>query len=807
VTIIACWLRLELRRRWRSLAVLALLVAVAGATVMAALAGARRGASAQQRLDERTLPASAAILANTPGFDWKPIRRLPEIAAMTNFAVDYNMTPIGFSGDGLSFPHTDHEIMRTIERPVIFEGRALNPDRADEVDVTREFVKYHHKSIGDTVEVVLATPKEILAQDGSGPNHTYTGPRVTLHIVGVGELSSRWGVDQPGAHGGVLLSPGLYDKYPQNIVGPPGRSLNYVNALVRLHGGEAALPQLSKDLTRITGRSDIDILNLVQGERDAQHHIAFESRCLLAFGIAAFVAALFLVGQAIARYAAASTEELQTVRALGLTPVQSVAAAVAGPALMGVVAAVAAVIGAVLASQLLPFGTAGLMEPSPGISWDWVIFGPGLAVIIGSVAAGAAIAAAFAVAAARRDRPVRRSTVATTMNRSRLPVPIVIGIRFALESGRGRTAVPVRPALLGSVMGVLGVVAAFTFSHGVSDAAAHPERFGQTFQLGAFIGINGHDFGPADRLITALQHNADVSGVDDARTAVATQAGGDTSVSIYAYSTGAKAIPVVILDGRLPESEQEVVLAPKTMSALHTHIGAQVTLTGQRTHPATFTVVGAGLVPQGPHNGYADGGWLTQHGYDRLFTGFKFHIVLVTLRPGARGHGAGAALTASLVKADKRLQDFQLDQPDPIPEVALLREVRKLPIFLGAFLAFLAVGAVGHALATAVRRRSHDLAVLRAVGMTQWQCRWAVVTQATVLALVGAAFGIPLGLAVGRTVWRIVADYTPIEYVPPTALWTLALVGPAALVLANLLAAWPGHRAARLRVAHVLRAE
>jgi ABC-type antimicrobial peptide transport system permease subunit len=117
------------------------------------------------------------------------------------------------------------------------------------------------------------------------------------------------------------------------------------------------------------------------------------------------------------------------------------------------------------------------------------------------------------------------------------------------------------------------------------------------------------------------------------------------------------------------------------------------------------------------------------------------------------------------------------------------------------------VGAVGHAVATAVRRRSHDLAVLRAAGMTPWQCRGVVVTQATVLAIVGLVFGIPLGLALGRTVWRVVADYTPIQYVAPLAAIALLLVGPAALLVANLLAAWPGRRAARLRIAAVLRAE
>jgi hypothetical protein len=381
-----------------------------------------------------------------------------------------------------------------------------------------------------------------------------------------------------------------------------------------------------------------------------------------------------------------------------------------------------------------------------------------------------------------------------------------VGTRFALEAGRGRTAVPVRPALVGAVMGVLGVLAAFTFSHGVSDAAGHPERFGQTYQLVSFIGINGQDFGPANRLLSGLRDQPTVAGVDDARTAVATVAGRDDSVSLWAYSPGSKAIPVVILSGRLPETADEVVLAPRTMSALHTHVGATISLTGSRKKVA-YTVVGSGLVPTGPHNGYADGGWTTQHGYDRLFRGFKFHVVLVTLKPGARGASAGAALAAALTKSDKSLRGLSFDKPDPIPEVAQLREVERLPLLLGVFLALLAIGAVGHALATAVRRRSHDFAVLRALGMSQRQCRWVVVTQASVLAVIGLLFGVPLGLALGRSVWRVVADYTPVAYVPPMAALALLLVVPGALLFANLLAAWPGRRAARLRIAHILRAE
>ena len=46
---------------------------------------------------------------------------------------------------------------------------------------------------------------------------------------------------------------------------------------------------------------------------------------------------------------------------------------------------------------------------------------------------------------------------------------------------------------MGAVAGVLGVLAAFTFSAGVADAAANPARFGQTNQLETYIGENGQD--------------------------------------------------------------------------------------------------------------------------------------------------------------------------------------------------------------------------------------------------------------------------------------------------------------------------
>jgi ABC-type lipoprotein release transport system permease subunit len=806
MSVVWAWLRLDLRRRWQSLAVLTLLIVIAGGTVVTALAGARRGASALDRIQKNTLPLTSVVLPQKAGFDWAPIAALPEVAAVSPFLVDYALNIEGIGGDPLEFPVVGPAFSTTIEKPIIFSGRAFNVNAPDEAVVTRQFVAKYHKGVGSTVVIDLPTSQEISEQvDGTDPSKL-TGPKVTVKIVGV--VESLWLLDGPGSPGGLQLSPGLVAKYPANTLGDltDPDNPNFDNAFIRLRGGEAAIPQLRDDVARITGRSDIDIWDIPAQVRDQQRHLAFEARCLVAFAIAAFIAALFLVGQAIARYAAASTSELQTLRAIGLTPRQSIVTAAAGPAIVGTIGSILAVAAAYVASNWMPIGTAAFLEPSPGFSFDWVVMGPGIAVIIAAVTGGAVAAAALALSASRRGLSNRRSAVATTVARAGVGVSVIVGTRFALETGRGKTAVPVRPALIGAVIGVLGIIAAFTFSQGVSDAADHPERFGVTYQLADFAGYNDQDFAPTDQVIKAVTSNPNVTGFDDAKTAVATGPHDNSSVSLYEWTGGDQAIPVVLTSGRVPQAADEVVLGKTTLAALRAHVGDRVPLTGSKG-TATYTIVGEGFVPAGPHNEYSDGGWLTPAGYDAIFTGFKYRIELVTLRPRARGANAGDVLAAQVVAANPDLKGISFTTPEPIDEISQLREVRILPIVLGIFLALLAIGAVGHALATAVRRRSHDLAVLRALGLTQWQCRWVVITQATVLALVGLIFGVPLGLAVGRSVWRLVADYTPVQYVPPIAVWALLVIAPAALVIANILAAWPGQRAARLRIAHILRTE
>ncbi|NED99928.1 ABC transporter permease [Phytoactinopolyspora halotolerans] len=809
MTAVAYWFRLDARRRWRSLLVLTLLIAVAAGTVMTAAAGARRGGTAVDRLLEQTSPATVVAQPNQPGFDWDAVRQLPEVKALGTFALtdQYVIDEVPRDAWIGRYPVADDEMLRTIERPVVLEGRLLNADRADEVVVGPRFRDTFGLGVGDTLTLRLYAPQTLdeLVFSGDATEVEPDGPVVEARIVGVVRSPAQLlsGDEAADSDGGLLTSPALFEQYTPNVLGASGEGL--VNAAVRLRGGANAIPDFKEGLERVTGRSDIGVWDLTAEARHARDVTDFEADALLVFATAAGVAALFLVGQAVVRYAAATVADLQTLRAVGMTPRLTAVTSACAPLIAAVVGSLFGVIVAVAASLWFPIGTAAQFEPAPGLDVDAAVLVAGL--VAGSilVAAGTAGASLLALRASRSSSP-RRSVVAAAATRAGAPVPVVVGTRFALEPGHGRHAVPVRPALIGAVVGTLGVLAAFMFSAGVEDAADHPERFGQVHELEALVGFEGEDGGPVDELLPEIAADPAVAAVNDARVAVAEA--GDMPVPLYTLDPVDARWEPVVVEGRAPDGPDEVALAPASAEAIGASVGDTVQVTGT-LGVRDLTVSGLAFVPEFPsHNTYVTGGWVSAVAYDQLFDpasslspAFKFHLVHVALQPGADAEAVAARIEAALGAGE------MFSQPGPPSPLAELRQVRMLPVFLAAFLAVLALGAVGHALATAVRRRRHDVAVLRALGMTRIQARGAALTQATVLALLGLLIGMPLGVALGRMVWRYVADTTPLFYVPPAAALALWLIVPIALLAATLLAAWPGHRAASMRVGHVLRTE
>jgi ABC-type antimicrobial peptide transport system permease subunit len=108
---------------------------------------------------------------------------------------------------------------------------------------------------------------------------------------------------------------------------------------------------------------------------------------------------------------------------------------------------------------------------------------------------------------------------------------------------------------------------------------------------------------------------------------------------------------------------------------------------------------------------------------------------------------------------------------------------------------------------TATRARRRELAVLRALGMTGAQVRAAVRWQALLIVAVAALIGIPLGVAIGRVAWSLLADRlgAPIDLVAPTAM--LALTTAIAIVGAVIVSIIPARREAALSPTAALHTE
>jgi predicted lysophospholipase L1 biosynthesis ABC-type transport system permease subunit len=123
------------------------------------------------------------------------------------------------------------------------------------------------------------------------------------------------------------------------------------------------------------------------------------------------------------------------------------------------------------------------------------------------------------------------------------------------------------------------------------------------------------------------------------------------------------------------------------------------------------------------------------------------------------------------------------------------------------FTALLGVAAIGHVVVSTTRRRRHDLATLRSLGLTPRQAHGCLVWQALTITAAAIVIGIPLGIVAGSRAWqaatRSLGTATDARYAPATL---IALAAVALLVAASI-AAPAGWRAAHARPASALHTE
>jgi hypothetical protein len=282
---------------------------------------------------------------------------------------------------------------------------------------------------------------------------------------------------------------------------------------------------------------------------------------------------------------------------------------------------------------------------------------------------------------------------------------------------------------------------------------------------------------------------------------------------------------LTLLAGRAPAGPGEIALGAQTMRAVRARLGQDVRVavnfsTGAVVaQPArTMRVVGEAVFPDFGLPALADTDLgsgalvatsLLSEGTSHSCPGHVvcYDFFLLRYRPGTGGNAVAAALLAATAAAGcpSGACTMTTDQrPGDIQDYVVVRDT---PLVLGALLAVLAAGTLAHVLLTGVRRRRRDFAVLKTLGLTRSQVQRAVAWEATVLAGTALLAGVPAGIIAGRLAWAAFATEAGVASGATFDLGLVLLTVPATLLLANLIAAWPGRQAARLRPATVLRTE
>jgi hypothetical protein len=233
----------------------------------------------------------------------------------------------------------------------------------------------------------------------------------------------------------------------------------------------------------------------------------------------------------------------------------------------------------------------------------------------------------------------------------------------------------------------------------------------------------------------------------------------------------------------------------------------------QESDPFSLDVVGIGPVPLGDGNfdvGSAvtvDG--LVSHLPDELRQQFEAEprtdFVLIDRADGVTDDAIHERFAAAGVPIDA-------DWPDGATYAATLvgidpTSTESAPDLLAGLMALMAGGVLAYGVVVAVNRNGQDLAVARALGLTprlvRRTSRWAAFAFTTAALVVA----VPVGVVLGRVVWRTYAEGLGVVPDPVTTEWELAALVVAALGLALLIGTLAAHWQVRARAATELRSE
>jgi len=710
---------------------------------------------------------------------------------------------IGANGsvDGLGFDD---------DRIVVTSGRLANPRNAHEFVMDSATARAFGFHLGETVTIGWINNAATITPNFKVPR----SQEIRAKLVGLGAIqASDMFQDQDGAS-----SASQYEFFTPALT---RRLLNCcsndMESAFVLDGGSRYDSDVESEVRQVLPKGlPFQFVQASDVEARGERTLRPESIALAVFGGIAGLAALLIAAQMVSRRIRLDADDLTVLRSLGADPRMTVSDGLIGALGAVLVGSLLAGLVAIALSPLAPLGPVRPYLPV-ALHPDWAVVGVGIALLViglATVALVVAVRAAPHRVAGRLARE-RSSGAARIAAASGFPPTAVTGIRFALEPGVGRSAVPVRSAILGAILAVMVVVSTITFGASMATLVSHPALYGWnwSFDIDGGGGLGDIPSHHAATLLNADPYVAAWTGVYFSTLAI-----DGVNLPVMGGSPHA-AVGPALLSGHAFDQPNEVVLGATTLAQLHRKVGGTVRVSGPGSSHTTLTIVGTATMPAigvvgSSHLEMGQGALLS---YKLISPGARniFDVpvagpnaILIRLKPGSNPKAALTSLQSIVHKLPQLMGDggalFPVQRP---AEILNYRTLGTTPTLLGVALAAGAVVALGLTLITSVRRRRTDLALLKTLGFTKRQLATAIAWQATVAVAIGCVVGIPLGIALGRFLWDLFVRQINAVPDPTIPALSIVVIGVAAIVLANAVAAVPGRIAARTPTAQLLRSE
>lgn len=804
------------RRRWASYVASAVLIGLVGGLALASVAAARRTDSAFRRFLRAGNPSDLAV--DTGPYNAglvHAVSQLPDVTSARSY-VAFEVAPMRPDGRADFATLANAEAVGSVDglyfdqdRFAVTRGRRASPGRADEMMVSENAARADHLQVGQSFDLGVFSDDQ---KQDPGFATGRVAPHLVIHatLVGVGVFNDEVVQDEFDRGARILLTPAF--------TAQALRYATYTWTGLRLHRGAADVAAVKRRFVALLPPNAPHFFRETSvTEAQAQRSIRPEATALGVFGLIAALAVLLIGGQAVTRAVRRDRDDLPGLRALGATPVTTGTAGLAGAVVVIAAGTLLALVTAVAVSPLAPIGAVRRVEVQRGLSFDWSVLVLGSAVLALALTATAAVVSARQAPhreLARSAGQIRRPSMLTSaLASSGAPASAVAGSRMALETGSGRTAAPVRPVIVGAVVAMVTLSASLVFGNSLLALVQNPAFYGWDFDA-AVVAHGGYGNLDGGQLHRVLDHNPDVEAWSGYFFGSIELDG--HNVAVLGQTPGSSVSPPVT-SGRGLQAADEVVLGEATLRSLHRHVGDLVGL-GTGGAPQKLRVVGTATMPtigivHGTHPSLGSGAIIAFDkvpGYARNAQPGAYigpNAVFVRFR---RGHSAAGMQELNRefstfgVITSQSVQIFAVQRP---AEIVNSRAMGAAPAAMGGALAVAATLSLGLALGGSVRRRRRDLAMMKVLGFTSGQLAATIVWQATIVAGVGLVVGMPVGIAAGRTLWDRFAQELHVVPRPSVPFVELALVVVGGLVVANLVAAWPGRMASRTRAAVALRAE